>query len=197
MGRRGAVGRWAASPARVAQRGVAIINLLGLLFITPVVTFYLLRDWEKVVAAIDGALPRDNADTIRKLVARSQRRHRGLPAWPGAGLPLRSARIYAIGLSLVGLQFGFVIGLIAGAISFIPFVGTFVGAVMAIGMALVQFPPDWMGVVKVAVGLPGRPGCWKATCCRPSWSATGWACIRSGSCSPCWPAARCSASSAC
>jgi len=59
--------------------------------------------------------------------------------------------IYAIGLSLVGLQFGLVIGLIAGAISFIPFVGTFVGAVMALGMALVQFPPDWMGVVKVAV----------------------------------------------
>ena len=59
--------------------------------------------------------------------------------------------IYAVGLSLVGLQFGLVIGLIAGAISFIPFVGTFVGAVMALGMALVQFPPDWMGVVKVAV----------------------------------------------
>ena len=58
--------------------------------------------------------------------------------------------IYAIGLSLVGLQFGLAIGLIAGAISFIPFVGTFVGAVMAIGMALVQFPPDWIGVVKVA-----------------------------------------------
>jgi len=58
--------------------------------------------------------------------------------------------IYAIGLSLVGLQFGLVIGLIAGAISFIPFVGTFVGAVMALGMALAQFPPEWIGVVKVA-----------------------------------------------
>src|SRR5260370_8027094 len=59
--------------------------------------------------------------------------------------------IYAVGLSLVGLQFGLVIGLIAGAISFIPFVGTFVGAVMALGMALARFPPDWMSVVKVAV----------------------------------------------
>ena len=53
----------------IAQRGVAIINLLGLLFITPVVTFYLLRDWEKVLAAIDGALPRDHADTIRAQMA--------------------------------------------------------------------------------------------------------------------------------
>ena len=51
--------------------------------------------------------------------------------------------IYAIGLSLVGLEFGLIIGLIAGPISFIPFVGTFVGGVMALGMALAQFPPDW------------------------------------------------------
>src|SRR5205085_398774 len=56
-----------------------------------------------------------------------------------------------LGLSLVGLQFGFVIGLIAGLISFIPFVGTLVGATLALGMALAQFPPDWIGVVKVAV----------------------------------------------
>ena len=59
--------------------------------------------------------------------------------------------IYGIGLSIVGLQFGFVIGLIAGVISFIPFVGTLVGATLSIGMALAQFPPDWLGVIKVAV----------------------------------------------
>ena len=55
----------------LAKRGVAVINLLGLLFITPVVTFYMLRDWEKLLAAIDGALPLDQADTIRKLTAES------------------------------------------------------------------------------------------------------------------------------
>jgi predicted PurR-regulated permease PerM len=116
------------------------------LFITPHVTFYMLRDWEKVLAAIDGALPLD-CRHIRKPRA-SERCHRWLPArqhWSASA----SARL-RIGLSLAGLQFGLVIGLIAGAISFIPFVGTFVGAVMAIGMALVQFPPDWIGVVKVA-----------------------------------------------
>ena len=128
---------------------MAIINLLGLLFITPVVTFYMLRDWEKVLAAIDGALPLDHADTIRKLAREIERRHRGYLRGQ-ALVCLCLGSIYAIGLSLVGLQFGLVIGLIAGAISFIPFVGTFVGAVMAIGMALAQFPPDWIGVVKVA-----------------------------------------------
>jgi predicted PurR-regulated permease PerM len=134
---------------QVAQRGVALVNLLGLLFITPVVTFYMLRDWEKVLAAIDSALPLDHADTIRKLARESNAAIAGYVRGQ-ALVCLCLGSIYAIGLSLVGLQFGLVIGLVAGAISFIPFVGTFVGAVMAIGMALVQFPPDWIGVVKVA-----------------------------------------------
>lgn len=134
---------------QVAQRGVALINLLGLLFITPVVTFYMLRDWEKVVAAIDNGLPLDHADTIRKLARESNAAIAGYVRGQ-ALVCLCLGSIYAVGLSLAGLQFGLVIGLIAGAISFIPFVGTFVGAVMAIGMALVQFPPDWIGVVKVA-----------------------------------------------
>lgn len=135
---------------KLAAGGLAIFNLLALLFLTPVVTFYLLRDWETLLAALDGALPRDHADTIRKLAHQSNAAIAGYVR--GQALVCISlGTIYAVGLSLVGLQFGLVIGLIAGAISFIPFVGTFVGAVMALGMALVQFPPDWIGVVKVAV----------------------------------------------
>jgi predicted PurR-regulated permease PerM len=134
---------------KVAQGGFALFNLLALLFLTPVVTFYLLRDWERLVAAIDGALPLDHADTIRKLARESNAAIAGYLRGQ-ALVCICLGSIYAIGLSLVGLQFGLVIGLIAGAISFIPFVGTFVGAVMALGMALVQFPPDWIGVAKVA-----------------------------------------------
>ncbi len=134
----------------LAQRGVAIINLLGLLFLTPVVTFYLLRDWEKVLAAVDSALPLDHADTVRKLARDSNAAIAGYVRGQ-ALVCVCLGSIYGIGLSLVGLQFGFVIGLIAGAISFIPFVGTFVGMTLSLGMALAQFPPDWMGVVKVAV----------------------------------------------
>lgn len=135
---------------QVAKRGAALINLFALLFLTPVVTFYLLRDWEKLIAAIDGALPLDYADTIRKLARESNAAIAGYLRGQ-ALVCIILGSIYAIGLSLVGLQFGLVIGLIAGAISFIPFVGTFVGAVMALGMALAQFPPDWFGVVRVAL----------------------------------------------
>ncbi len=135
---------------KIAQRGVAVINLLGLLFLTPVVTFYLLRDWPKVMAAINGALPLDHADTIRHLAHESNAAVAGYVRGQ-ALVCLCLGTIYAVGLSLVGLQFGFVIGLIAGLISFIPFVGTLVGATLSIGMALAQFPPEWIGVVKVAV----------------------------------------------
>ncbi|MBS0221978.1 MAG: AI-2E family transporter [Proteobacteria bacterium] len=135
--------------SRVAQRGAAVINLLALLFLTPVVTFYLLRDWPKVLAAIDGALPLDHADTVRKLAREANAAVAGYVRGQ-ALVCLCLGTIYGVGMSLVGLQFGFVIGLIAGLISFIPFVGTLVGATIALGMALAQFPPDWMSVAKVA-----------------------------------------------
>lgn len=134
---------------RLAQSGAAIINLLGLLFLTPVVTFYLLRDWPKVLAAIDGALPLDHAATIRRLARESNMATAGYLRGQ-ALVCLCLGTLYGVGLTLVGLQFGFVIGLIAGLISFIPFVGTLVGATLGLAMALAQFPPDWMGVGKVA-----------------------------------------------
>lgn len=134
---------------RLAQRGAAIINLLGLLFLTPVVTFYLLRDWRKVLSGIDNALPLDHAAAIREIA------HEANIAIAGylrgqALVCLALGTMYGVGLSLVGLQFGFVVGLAAGLISFIPFVGTLVGATLALGLALAQFSPDWFGVAKVA-----------------------------------------------
>ena len=134
---------------KVAQGGLALFNLLTLLFLTPVVTFYLLRDWERVLASVDSALPLDHADTIRRLANEANQAIAGYLRGQ-ALVCIALGTIYAVGLSLVGLKFGLVIGFIAGAISFIPFVGTLVGAVMAIGMALAQFPPDWIGVAKVA-----------------------------------------------
>src|SRR5262249_24942083 len=136
--------------SRVAQRGYAIINLFALLFLTPVVTFYLLRDWPKVLAAIDGALPLDHAANMRTVAHEANEAVAGYVRGQ-ALVCLCLGSIYGIGLSLVRLPVGFVIGLIAGFISFIPYVGTLVGAILSIGMALVQFPPDWLSVGKVAV----------------------------------------------
>lgn len=145
-----AFGMLGAVAGRIAQRSAAVINLLGLLFITPVVTFYLLRDWEQVLAAIDDALPRDHAGTIRALARESNAAVAGYIRGQ-ALVCVCLGTLYGVGLTVAGLQFGFVIGLIAGLISFIPFVGTLVGATLSIGMAIAQFAPDWIGVLKVAV----------------------------------------------
>jgi predicted PurR-regulated permease PerM len=133
---------------RLAQRGFAIVNLFALLFLTPVVTFYLLRDWPKVMAGIDDVLPLDQADTIRRLAGECNAAIAGYVRGQ-ALVCLCLGTWYGVGLTIVGLQFGFVIGMIAGIISFIPFVGTIVGGTLALGMALAQFPPDWVSVAEV------------------------------------------------
>jgi predicted PurR-regulated permease PerM len=135
---------------RLAQSGVAVIDLLGLLFLTPVVTFYLLRDWDKILVGIDGALPLEQAATIRTLARRSNAAVAGYLRGQ-ALVCICLGTIYGVGLTVVGLKFGFVIGLMAGLISFIPFLGTLVGAATSLGMALAQFPPDWFGVLEVAI----------------------------------------------
>lgn len=129
---------------------IALFNLLALVFLTPVVAFYLLRDWDAIMARVDSWLPREHAPIIRQLRREADAAIAGYVR--GQALVCVSLGLfYSIGLALVGLDFGVVIGMIAGIISIIPFVGSFTGAIMAMGMALAQFPPDWMSVGLVAV----------------------------------------------
>ena len=135
--------------SRVIGSSFAIFNVLTLLVVTPVVAFYLLRDWPGMVARIDGWLPRRYADTFR-LQAREV--DRILSAWlRGQALCcLILALFYASALSLAGLDLGLIVGLSAGLLSFIPYVGTITGAVTSIGFAFAQFP-TWWGVATVAL----------------------------------------------
>jgi predicted PurR-regulated permease PerM len=128
--------------------GFALVNLLALLFLTPVISFYLMRDWPKLVSSVDRYLPRQHADTIRGLMRESNTAIAGYVRGQ-ASVCGALALYYGVALMLVGLDFGLIIGIIIGLISFIPYVGSFTGGVLAIGMALAQFPPDWMSVGKV------------------------------------------------
>lgn len=133
---------------KIWSGGLALINLLSLIFISPIVAFYMLRDWEKMVAKVDGWLPRDHAGTIRRLASEADAMVSGFIR--GVGLvTLILAAAYATALTLIGLDFGLLIGLLAGFISFIPFVGAAVGFVVGVGVALVQFS-DWTMVAAVA-----------------------------------------------
>lgn len=129
-------------------RGLALANLLSLLFITPIVAFYLLRDWDRMVARMAALLPQSHAKEITAQLLAMDRKLAGVvrgQATVGAILGV----YYAVGLSLAGLQFGLVVGLGAGIVSFIPYVGSISGFVVAVGLALLQFD-SWPPVAVVA-----------------------------------------------
>ncbi|KQU65740.1 hypothetical protein ASC75_11030 [Aminobacter sp. DSM 101952] len=129
--------------------GVALFSIASLFVITPVVAFYMLLDWDRMVAVVDSWVPRDHVETVRRLATDINAATAGFVRGQGT-LCLVLGVMYAIGLTLTGLNFGVLIGLFAGLISFIPYVGSMVGLVLSVGVAFVQFWPDWTMVVAVA-----------------------------------------------
>jgi predicted PurR-regulated permease PerM len=138
----GEVLAWLSSAAlTVLSGGLAIVNLLSLVFIMPIVAFYLLRDWDRIVAQVDGWLPRAHAETLRALARQIDRTLSGFVR--GQALVCIVLALYnGIGLTLIGLDFGLAIGVISGVLSFIPYVGTIFGLVASTALAMVQFG-DW------------------------------------------------------
>jgi len=131
----------------VIGSGMAIFNVLTLAVLTPVVGFYLLRDWQKVIRLLDSWLPRRYAGVIR---AQAREVDRILSAWVRgqAMCCLILALYYAVALTLAGLDLGLIVGIAAGLLSFIPYVGSITGGVTSIALALAQFP-TWRGVILV------------------------------------------------
>ena len=125
-----------------------IVNAVVLFVLVPIVAFYLLYDWDDMVARIDALLPRDHAPTVRKLAAEIDRTMAGFVRGQGT-VCLILGVYYAAALMLVGLNFGLVVGFLAGALTFIPYVGALVGGVLAVGLALFQFWGDWVWIVAV------------------------------------------------
>lgn len=129
-------------------RGLALANLLSLIFITPIVAFYLLRDWDRMVAHLSGLLPRRHAEEIKAQLAAMDRKLAGVVRGQATVSAILGV-YYAAGLSLAGLQFGLVVGLGAGVVSFIPYVGSISGFVVSVGLAVLQFD-SWPPVAIVA-----------------------------------------------
>ena len=127
----------------------SLLNVIMLFVIVPVVAFYLLYDWDRMVGIIDGLLTRDHAPVIRRLA--SEIDHTLASFIRGMGtVCLILGTFYAMALMLVGLQFGLVVGAFAGLITFIPYVGALVGGALALGLALFQFWGDWVSIGLVA-----------------------------------------------
>jgi predicted PurR-regulated permease PerM len=133
----------------ILSGGLALVNLLSLVIVTPIVAFYLLTDWDRMVARLDSWLPRPHVETLRGLAREMDDAMAGFIRGQ-AVVCLLLGLFYAIGLSLAGLNFGLLIGLAAGILSFIPYVGSFIGFVLSISVAFVQFWPDWVHIAAVA-----------------------------------------------
>jgi predicted PurR-regulated permease PerM len=134
--------------AGILKGSLALFNILTLMLISPVVAFYLLRDWDLLVAKVDSWLPPNSANIVREQFKKIDTVLAGFVR----GQLLVSTTMgvmYGIGWSLAGLEFGVVLGVLAGVMSFVPFVGALFAALVAIAIAIGQwgFDPAQIGLV--------------------------------------------------
>jgi predicted PurR-regulated permease PerM len=130
--------------SNIWSSGLALVNLVSLVFVTPVVTFYMLRDWDKVVKKVKSLLPpviREQSKEIDRTLSGYIRGQ--------TNVCLLLGTFYAFGLTFAGLEFGFFIGMATGILSFIPYVGMLIGFVFGMIIAFFQFG-DWVNIAIVA-----------------------------------------------
>jgi predicted PurR-regulated permease PerM len=147
-------GEWILNALRsLASGGAAIFSFLSFLVVTPVVAFYMLLDWDRMIATVDSWLPLEHRDGLRQIAREINHALAGFMR--GQSLVCLFLGLwYGIGLTLIGLDFGFLIGVIGGVLSFIPYVGSLTTLVFALGVAIVQGWPSW-NLFLLALGVVG------------------------------------------
>ncbi|MEM9318737.1 MAG: AI-2E family transporter [Pseudomonadota bacterium] len=123
-----------------------VVNVLVFVIVVPVVFFYMLKDWDRMVAAIDRLLPRDHAPVIRDLARQIDETLASFVRGQGT-VCLILGIFYAVALMLMGLNFGVLVGFVAGLLTFIPYLGALIGGALAVGLALFQFWGDWLWIL--------------------------------------------------
>lgn len=141
---------------QIWNSGLALVDIVSLLIVTPVVAFYLLLDWDRMIAKVDSWVPRQHVESVRQIATEMNTAIAGFVRGQGS-ICIILGLFYGIGLTAVGLNFGLLIGLFAGMISFVPYVGSMVGLVLSVGVAVVQFWPEylWIGAV-IAIFFSGQ-----------------------------------------
>jgi predicted PurR-regulated permease PerM len=128
--------------------GRALVSLFSLVVVTPVVAFYLIYDWHRMLRAVDGWIPVHQRETVHELAREVDAAIAGFVRGQTA-VCLILGSFYAIALSISGLNFGLLIGLISGIITFIPYVGSMTGLVLSLGVAVAQFWPNYTSILTV------------------------------------------------
>ena len=128
----------------------SIVNIMVLIVVVPVVAFYLLLDWDNLVAQIDELIPRDHLENVHKLGREIDATLASFIRGQGTVCFIQGL-YYGLALMLAGLNYGIIVGFVAGLISFIPYVGALVGGGLALGLALFQFWGDWMSIGVIGI----------------------------------------------
>ena len=128
--------------------GRSLISVFSLIIVAPVVAFYLICDWPRMVATVENWIPIRHRDTVMSLAREIDAAIAGFVRGQ-TGVCLILGSFYAVSLSLVGLNFGLSIGVISGLITFIPYVGSMTGLILSVGVAVAQFWPDWQWIAVV------------------------------------------------
>lgn len=139
----------------VMAGGQAVMGAVSLMLLMPIVTFYLLHDWRKVIAATERLIPRQEAPTIHRLWDDINQRLSGFLRGQLSVCVILSV-VYVLALMAVGLNYSVVIGLLAGMLSFIPFIGSMIGLVAATSVAWFQFQSIGWVVAVLAIFLAGQ-----------------------------------------
>ena len=141
--------------ANVVQSSLVVLNLVSLVFITPIVTFYLLRDWDRLVGSPHSVVPPRHRPVARRLAREIDQVLAGFLRGQGMVCAFL-ALFYGTGLVLVGLDYGAIIGVLTGLFSFIPYVGMFVGVAVGLTVAIFQFGAVLPVLMVAAVFLVGQ-----------------------------------------
>ena len=128
--------------------GRALVSVFSLVVVTPVVAFYLIYDWHRMIRTVDGWIPLHQRDTVRGLAREVDAAISGFVRGQTA-VCLILGSFYAVALTLTGLNFGLLIGLISGLITFIPYVGSMTGLILSLAVAVAQFWPNYGSILMV------------------------------------------------
>ncbi len=150
-----AIGVVVGSVTRLLRSGVALLNLVALMFVTPIVTFYLLRDWDRMIARIRTLVPPGQLATFDRLGAQIDEVLAGYIRGQGMVCAFL-ALFYGLGLWAVDLRYGLIIGLLTGFFSFVPFIGMALGMVIGLSVAAFQFQDFWMILSVAAIFALGQ-----------------------------------------
>ena len=139
----------------IISSSLAFANLLSLIIITPIVAFYLLRDWDLIINKVKSWMPIAHKERIVEQALKIDRSLSALVRGQGS-VCLMLALYYSVSLTVVGLQFGILIGTFAGIVSFVPFVGAILGAIFSIGFSFIQFETVTPILLVAAIFLVGQ-----------------------------------------